>query len=160
MRNHAKITAMRNHVKTLEKTLEPIDSGECFFQIYDTLLKHNSGFVHNRASLLEAWKCGELYTLRIKETDALFNDPPLRTQLAIFAYPENPKSSNLNLPIFCWRGAGDACIMLWTAPHIRKLGLAKELISILGIVRACNVLPESRSFWEHLAIPETHSPTS
>ena len=44
--------------------------------------------------------------------------------------------------------------MLWTAPHIRNIGLAKELLQLLGITRVYNVLPESRSFWEHLAITE------
>jgi hypothetical protein len=149
------ISTLRNHVKTLEKTLEPIDDEDDFFQMYDALLKHDSGFIHNREILLKAWKRGgELYTLQIKETQALFDDHDLRMDLALFADPDNPHASWLNLPIFCWRDHGDACIMLWTAPHIRKLGLARELLGRLGIARAYNVLPASRSFWKHLAIPE------
>ena len=31
------VSCMRNHVKTLEKTLEPIESEEEFFAIYDML---------------------------------------------------------------------------------------------------------------------------
>jgi hypothetical protein len=146
---------MRNHVKTLEKTLEPIGDEDDFFKMYDALLLHDSSFVHNRVSLLKAWKRGgELYTLQIKETQALFDDHDLRMNLALFADPVNPTASWLNLPIFCWRDHGDACIMLWTAPHIRRLGLARELLGRLGIARAYNVLPTSRPFWEHLAIPE------
>ena len=150
-----RLKQLRNHVKTLEKTLQPIDTEDEFFQLYDALVKHKSGFVNNRTQLLAAWKRGgELYTLQIKGTQELDEDHDLRMKLAVFAYPENPKPSWLNLPVFCWRDAGDACVMLWTAPHIRKLGLAKELLGLLGIARAYDVLPESRSFWEHLAIPE------
>ena len=146
---------MRNCVRTLKKTLEPIDSEEEFFDLYDTLLAHKSGFCHLRTQLLAAWKRGgELYTLKITETQELFDNYNLRWQLAVFANPQNPHPSWLNLPIFCWRDAGDACVMLWTAPPIRRLGLAKEIIGLLKIARVYNALPESRSFWEHVAIPE------
>jgi len=147
--------ALLEHVKTLEKTLVSIEDEEHFFQLYDALLLHNSGFVHNRTLLLAAWKRGgELYTLRIKETDELFANFTLRQEIAVFTDPQNPHPSRINLPVFCWRDDGDACVMLWTAPHIRRLGLAKELLGLLGITRAYNVMHESRSFWEHLAIPE------
>ena len=144
-----------NHVKTLEKTLELIESEDEFFQMYDTLLNHQSGFLELRCQLLAAWKRGgELYTPQIKQTRELFDNDTLREEIAVFTYPQDPDASLLNLPVFCWRDAGDACVMLWTAPHIRRIGLAKELLQLLGITRAYNVLPESRSFWEHLAIAE------
>lgn len=146
---------MRGHVKTLEKTLEPIESEEDFFHMYDALLRSGSGFVANREQLLAAWKRGgELYTLQIKETDELFKDHELHMKLATFANPQHPNPSWLNLPVFCWRDAGDACIMLWTAPRARKLGLAKELVQKLGIARVYCPLSESRPFWHHLGIPE------
>ena len=147
-----------NHVKTLEKTLQLIEDEEEFFKMYDALRRHKSGFLKNRAQLLAAWKRGgELYTLQIKETDELFNNFTLRKKIAVFTDPQNPSPSWLNLPVFCWRDDGDACVMLWTAPHIRRIGLAKELLELLGITRAYNVLPGSRSFWEHLAIAEVDS---
>lgn len=148
-------STMRCHVKSLEKSLELIDSERKFFRIYDALLKHKSGFVNNRTNLLAAWKRGgELYTLAIKETDELFKDKDLRMELAWFAYPEDPNPSFLQLPVLCWRDHGDACIVLWTAPHLRKLGLAKDILTRLGIKRVYNVLPESRYFWNRLKIPE------
>jgi hypothetical protein len=112
------ISTLRNHVRTLEKTLEPIDQANHFFAIYDALLKHESDFLHNRDCLLEAWKRGgELYTLQIKETQALFDDHDLRMNLALFAHPDNPTPASwLNLPIFCWRDHGGACIMMWNTP--------------------------------------------
>ena len=147
--------ALLNHVKTLEKTLQLIETEEEFFKMYDALRKHKSEFLQLRPQLLAAWKRGgELYTLQIKETDELFDNFTLRKKIAVFTDPQNPSPSWLNLPVFCWRDAGDACVMLWTAPHIRRIGLAKELLELLGITRAYNVLPESRSFWEHLAIAE------
>jgi hypothetical protein len=148
----------RNHVKTLEKMLRPLETEGEFFALYDALLRYNSGFAHNREGLLGAWKRGgELYTLNIVETQALFENHDLRMKLALFADPENPKPSWLNLPIFCWKVDEDVCIMMWTAPHMRKLGLARELLDRLGIAQVRHVVPESWSFWQHLAIPEiTH----
>ena len=75
-------------------------------------------------------------------------------KLARFADPYFPNSSYLILPVFCWRDAGDVCIMLWTAQRVRKLGLAKELVQKLGIARVYHPLPESLPFWHHLGIPE------
>lgn len=145
-------------MKELKKVLQPVDDANEFFRLYDTLLSHKSGFAHNRDVLLEAWKRGnELYTLHIVETQELFENVYLRQELAHFTYPEDANPSWLNLPVFCWRDAGNACIMLWTAPHIRRLGLAKELLGLLEITRAYKILPESRTFWEHLAIPEVDS---
>ena len=149
------VSRMRNHVKALEKTLEPIESEKEFFALYDMLSRDKSGFLNNRCPLLAAWKRGgELFTLQIKETQELFDDHELRLDLAFFANPDDPKPSMINLPVFCWRDHGDVCIVLWTAPHVRKLGLASDIVSRLGIKRVYNVLPESRPFWEHLGIPE------
>ena len=146
---------MRSHVKRLKKTLELIESEKEFFALYDALLEHKSGLAHNRTQLLAAWKRGgELYTLQIKETRELFEDRDLRLELALFVSPGDPKPSAINLPVFCWRAEGDACIMLWTAPHLRKLGLATDIVRRLGINRAYDILPESRSFWNRLGISE------
>ena len=153
------VRSLRRHVQTLEKTLQSIVDEEEFFCMYDALVEFNSGFVNNRCQLLAAWKRGnELFTLQIKETDELFKDHDLRLQLATFSNPKDPETAWLSLPIFCWRDAGDACVMIWTAPHVRKLGLARDLLRQLNITRAhygiSYILPDSRPFWEHLAIPE------
>ena len=151
------VSRMRNHVKALEKTLEPIASEEEFLDLYDMLSSHKSDFIVNlRCQLLAAWKRGgELFTLQIKETTELFHEKTeFFHDLAFFANPDDPDPSMINLPVFCWRDHGDLCIMLWTAPHMRNLGLASDIVSRLGIKRVYNVLPESRPFWEHLGIPE------
>jgi hypothetical protein len=147
---------IRSHVKTLEKMVVPIEESGEFFCMYDAMMADNSGFSSNRISLLDAWKRGgELYTLRIKETDELFANGDLRMALATFASPENPTPAWLQLPVLCWRNVGqhaDACVVLWTATHCRQLGLAKCMLHGLGIKRVHQVLPESREFWEHMAI--------
>ena len=154
-REELRCEKLRNHVKTLEKELEPIDDEGDFFRLYDALLMHNSKFCGLRCQLLAAWKRGgQLFTLKIKDTQELSEDHELRVDLAIFAWQGGPRPAWLTLPVFCWRDTGGACVVLWTAPHMRKLGLAKELLARLGIARAYNVLPESRPFWAHLAIPE------
>lgn len=43
--------------------------------------------------------------------------------------------------------------MVWTAPSSRRLGLAKELLSRLGIARAYTPSNDSLPFWRHLGIP-------
>jgi hypothetical protein len=150
VRNHDE---MRNHVKTLEKELKEVVDGEQFFALYDMLVRHNSGFVHNRESLVEAFKRGgELYFLQILETDELFKDRELRLKLAYFLGPQAAPAL-LYLPVFCWRRDG-TCMMLWVAPFLQKLGLASDIIKKLDIKGAHNVLPDSRSFWEHVGIPE------
>ena len=147
------ILHMYTNVKTLEKTLEPIESERAFFDLYDSLSSNQSDFLYNRCQLLAAWKRGgELFTLKIKETQELYENFKLRSDLAFFANPENPRPSCLNLPVFCWRVDSDTCIMLWTAPHARKLGLASDLLQRLDITSVSNVLPESREFWEKIGI--------
>lgn len=147
---------MRNQVKTVEKTLHPIEHEHEFFSMYDALMKHKSEFVASRGPLLEAWKRGgELYTLKIKETGQLWHDQDLCCDMFCLV---SARPSWLLLPVFCWRGAGDTandtCFMLWTAPYLRRLGLASELVGLLGIGRARAIMPASRSFWENLSIPE------
>ena len=147
-RNHVE---MRNHVKTLEKELKEVVDGEHFFALYDMLVKHKSGFVHNREYLVDAFKRGgELYYLQIMETDELFKDQELRYKLALFT---EARPARLYLPVFCWRRNGN-CMMLWVAPFLQKLGLASDILRKLDIKRAHNILFESRSFWEHIGIPE------
>lgn len=157
MDNEDEAVVMRNHVKTLEKNLTAVNNERQFFALYDMLVEHNSGFVHNREWLLEAWKHGgELYFLQILETDELFKDSELRLKLASFSRPEcreNPSLSLLYLPVFCWRRNG-TCMMLWVAPFLRNLGLGSDIVNKLDIKGAHNVLPESRSFWKHIGIPE------
>jgi len=81
MRAHA--AEMRGHVKTLEKTLQPIEDADDFFHMYDALVTSRSAAVVNRNQLLAAWKRGgELYTLQIKQTDELFKDHELRIKVA------------------------------------------------------------------------------
>ena len=122
--------------------------------MYDTLQCNQSEFMHNRENLLSAWKRGgELYTLLIKETDALFGNLDLRTMLASALCPHDPISSWLRVPVFCWRDHGDMCIILWTAPNFRRLGLAKYIIEQLSIKRVYNQLEESKAFWQRLSIP-------
>jgi GNAT superfamily N-acetyltransferase len=149
---------MRAHVKRLEKELVPIDCEQEFFNMYDALVTHKSVFLELRKQLLAAWKRGgELYTLEIVETNELYGNPEFSRELAIFAYPyRNPEAAGAvtTLPVFCWRDDGDACIMLFTAPHVRKLGLAKELVEKLGIARVYEPLEESESFWHHLGITQ------
>ena len=142
------------HLKTLEKILKPVKTARDFFRLYDTL--KDSGFFVTRAHLLDAWKRGgELFTLQILETKELRDNPDLRLKVASLAFPEDPTPERINLPVFCFCKS-DTCIMLWTAPPVRDLGLATELVTQLGIKSALYVKGmkgSSRRFWKRLGIP-------
>ena len=141
---------MRGHVHTLPRHLVPVEDADQFFDLYDAMLEAESGFLCNRESLLDAWKRGgELYTLQITETNGLYRDWELRSKLADFLTHSNP--SRLCIPVFCWRGRDNGCIIVWTAPHLRRLGLATNLLLLLKITHASgdNTLPDAQPFWNH-----------
>ena len=48
-----------------------IDSNN-FWYLFDELCDDNSGFYNNRSTILEAYKNGNLYGLRVNETDKMF----------------------------------------------------------------------------------------
>lgn len=140
---------LREEVRSLERELVCIEGAHEMVTALDQLTADESGFLHNRNWLLNAWRKGNLYTMRIKETDQLYKDHELRLALGYFL---GAKPSWLNLPVLCERIDGDVCEILWVAKHVRRLGLGRDLVRSLGIKRASHVLDQSRGFWERIGV--------
>ena len=140
---------LREAVRSLERELVCIESASEMVTALDQLTADESDFLCHRDCLLDAWRKGNLYTMRIKETDQLFKDHELRLALGNFL---GVTPSWLNLPVLCWCIDGDDCKILWVAKHVRRLGLRRDLVRSLGIKRASHVLDQSRGFWERIGV--------
>ena len=123
-----------------EITLNQITISDEFWCLFDELCGDNSGFCHNRSSILQAYKDGNLYGLTVNETDKMFERRARRD--SIFC-----DNSWYLLPCFCIKENTDA-IIIWTHTRARKMGFARKLVDLLHIERAQNPLPESVGFWE------------
>lgn len=110
-----------------------------FWYLIDELFDDNSGFCHNRSTILEAYKNDNLYGLRVNETDKMYENRERENN--IFC-----KYSFYLLPCFCVKESNNA-IIIWTHSRARKMGFAKKLINLLDIKYACNPLPDSLDFW-------------
>ena len=121
-----------------EIKLNQIDSKE-FWCLFDELCDDNSGFVHNRNIILEAYKADNLYGLRVCETDKMYERGARIDN--IFC-----KNSWYLLPCFCIKENNKA-IVIWTHARARNMGFAKKLVTLLQIEYACNPLPNSIGFW-------------
>jgi hypothetical protein len=122
-----------------EIELNQIDSSD-FWCLLDELCNDNSGFLHNRITLLEAYKKGNLYGLRVRETDKMYERGARMDPL--FCH-----NSWYLLPCFCVKENNKA-VIIWTHTRARKMGFAKKLIELLHIEYAEHPLPDSIEFWK------------
>tara|TARA_B100000003_G_scaffold203179_1_gene213378 strand:- start:21369 stop:21779 length:411 start_codon:yes stop_codon:yes gene_type:complete len=123
-----------------EIRLEQIDDSINFWFLYDELLDDKSGFLNNRTCILDAYKNGNLYGLRVNETYKMFEKG--ESQNDIFC-----KGSLYLLPCFCIKENNKA-VIIWTHTRARKKGFAKCLVKLLDIKYAYNPLPDSIDFWK------------
>ena len=131
-----------------EILLTQIDSTE-FWILFDELCEDKSGFFHNRGTILEAYKEGNLYGLRVTETDKMY-ERGAREDI-IFC-----ERSWYLLPCFCIKESNKA-IIIWTHTRARNLGFARKLVELLQIEFAWNPLQESVEFWKKCNIPSYES---
>ena len=123
-----------------EIKLNKIDSSDDFWCLFDELWNDKSVFLHNRKSILEAYKDGNLYGLRVNETDEMYERGARMDN--IFC-----EDSFYLLPCFCVKENNKA-IIIWTHTRARKMGFAKKLVELLQIECAYKPLPDSICFWE------------
>jgi hypothetical protein len=90
----------------------PIESGYDFWALFDELVDDESGFVNNRGIIANAYREGQLFGLRLSETDSMRNRQA-RTDPIFCA-----GSYNYLLPTFCVTGAEGTCDIIWT--HTRE----------------------------------------
>ena len=137
-----------------EIVLKKINNSSDFWCLIDELCDDNSGFLCNRTTILDAYNEGNLYGLKIIETDEMFK----RGARKDIIFCDN---SFYLLPTFCiidkyidplihldLTNYSNKIVIIWTHTRARKMGFAKKLIELLKIEYAFKPLPESIKFWE------------
>jgi len=127
--------------------LAQIESGDDFWALLFELADDESKFLHNRSTLVEAFKDGQLYGLRVCESQKMYER---------FARVDGVfcRGSYYLLPCFCVTQDLTA-VIIWTHTRARKMGFAKKLVELLHIERAWNPLPDSLEFWMKCNITPT-----
>lgn len=125
--------------------LEQIDDGRNFWFLFDELCDDDSNFLNNRNIIVDAFKEGNIYGLRVTETNEMYlkkarNDP-------IFC----PESQYL-LPCFCIKEGKDTASIIWVHSRARRMGFGKKLVQLLKIKSVRSPLPESLVFWKKCGI--------
>jgi len=133
-----------------EIKLTTIVSGSDFWCLMDELMDDHNGFIYNRTTILEEYIKGNLYGLRVDETDAMYKRGAMMDELFAIDYIDGNKSCYL-LPCFCVKEKekeNNTAIMIWTHSRARRNGFAKKLVELLKIDSAYNPLPDSIGFWK------------
>jgi hypothetical protein len=123
----------------MDVKLEKIDASD-FWCLIEELIDDESGFLNNRITILEAYKHGNLYGLRVIETEEMYERGASTDEI----YCEN---SFYLLPCFCVKEENRA-IIIWTHSRVRKMGFGRKLIKLLKIEYAYDPLPGSIDFWK------------
>lgn len=156
-----------NFLLSLEIKVKEVTEGQTLKHLLDMLQSEmfcsgsETGFYHNRCSLMDAFKHGRLYTCWIFETDELFHNYAYRNEL----YKASQRLSLEHHPIFL-TGAADSLLpcfisldedrshieFLWVHTVLRRRGIGKLLVQSQGHVKKHLpwALPESRGFWDKL----------
>jgi len=120
--------------------LEQIECGNDFWYLFIELIDDKSRFLHNKSTIVEAYKNKNLYGLRVEESVSMYDRRARSDEI----FCEN---SFYLLPCFCIK-ENDNAIIIWTHTRARRNGFAKKLVELLNIKYADNPLPESIDFWK------------
>lgn len=115
-----------------------------FWCLFDEMVDDKSGFLNNRSTILEAYKKGNLYGVRVAETDKMYERRAMMDD--IFC-----RESFYLLPCFCVKN-NNVAVIIWTHTRARKMGFARKLVKLLGIEHAHKPLPESAGFWKKCGV--------
>jgi hypothetical protein len=140
-----------------EIQLVQVDYGSLFAALYNELLDDinpdGSGFHHNLQNLVEAFRDGKLFSLRVIETNDMYHEEirnPLFAERTFYA-----------LPVLCVVGKRDQdCEIIWVHTRARRYGFGRKMVELLGIERAIDPLPGSESFWNACGVKSVASETS
>ena len=120
-------------------------TNENFWCLMDELIDDKSGFLCNRSTILDAYTNGNLYGLRVAETESMRIRSACDDSVFCTDIFKGEKTWYL-LPCFCIRENSTA-VIIWTHTRARRMGFAKELVKLLHIEHADTPLPESIEFW-------------
>jgi hypothetical protein len=119
--------------------LKQIDTGDDFWALLTELCDDDSGFLHNKSTIVEAFKDGKLYGLSVCESQKMYER--FARWDSVFC-----RETYYLLPCFCIKHDKTA-IIIWTHTRARRMGFAKKLVELLHIEHAWNPLSDSLEFW-------------
>lgn len=123
-----------------ETYLEKIEDGRNFWDLFDELIDDISGFLNNRNYIVDSYKEGNMYGLRVTETDSMYQRHAAMDKLFC-------SGSFYLLPCFIIKEKDEAFI-LWVHTRARNKGLGTKLVELSKIKYVYNPLPESVGFWK------------
>jgi GNAT superfamily N-acetyltransferase len=120
-----------------------------FWALLDALVDDGSGFVNNRIALLDAFKNGDLYGMRVVETDEMYQNGQRRDPLFL-------EETFYMLPCLCVLDDDDkeAVRVLWTHSRARRRGIGRAFVTQLGLKKAMSPLPGSEAFWDACGVKQ------
>ena len=124
-----------------------IETGSDFWTLLDEVADDSNeykGFYHNKRTIVEAYKRGDMYGLQVAETPSMLRRGA--SQDHIFC-----SNSFCLLPCFCIRN-GETAVIIWTHPRARRMGFARKLVQELEIKKAECPLKDSFEFWKSCGI--------
>ena len=121
---------------------------DAFWCLIDELYDDKSRYICNRDTILEAYRTGSLYGLKVLESDSMYERGAMMDRIFCI-------NSFYLLPCFCIKENNKA-IIIWTHKRARRKGFAKKLVELLHIEDAYNPSPSSIPFWEACNINIDH----
>jgi hypothetical protein len=129
-------------------------AADVYWYILDLLQQEGDGFLHNKVWIMDALVRGNVYGLKVTETDAMFERRAWKDP--IFNLLDRPKGMYrpmYMLPCFCIMEK-DACTIMWVHSSARGKGIGRAMVQLLDIQRAQHVLEQSVGFWMACGISE------
>ena len=115
--------------------------------VFDDTDPNGTGFGHNRDTLLDAFRSGMLYSLRVEETQGMHDNGAGVDQL--FA------TTGYLLPCLCIPEAGNRIVeIIWVHPRARRMGLASTLVRLMGLTGVGTIMPDSLPFWKAIGFTD------
>jgi GNAT superfamily N-acetyltransferase len=122
-----------------------VDDESSFWKLYDTFIEHDSQLKHWRTSMLDAFRCGNLYSQRVIIGIEDGNVGNKIQEAAIWA-----TGWLYTLPMFCVIIPNDTYELLWVHPELRLMGFGRRFVEHFSVQEPERVaqLPEAFLFWD------------
>jgi hypothetical protein len=113
-------------------------------------VKEPTGLWFNRGIMIDAYKEGNLYVQKFKETDINWCKSKFWTKLHDSCMVI--KYSRSTLPAFCVIDEDDHIDLIWTEKSVRNLGIAKSFVDHFDVKEVSMVIRESEGFWNKCGV--------
>jgi hypothetical protein len=115
-----------------------------FWSLMDLLSNEESEFIHNRSTILQAFKEDHMYVVCGLETDENFASEARRSP--IFMWTQ--EGGLYTLPAFCVLTPDNKVLIIWVSQKARRQGIGSTLLRLCGTTTPCPpILSGSEAFW-------------